>query len=366
MPASQPRVYADRAFDAITQWILPFGLLAFLCGMFVLPGRGPLQTLYYLFLALPTLVALLLRPRELLVALREPIVLLALGLAAWAVASIAWSDTTDSATSLAKRPLLMLLLFPALALIARHRLEALPALVKIAATVTTLFTAEFLVSYVAYPTVETRFVGGGAFDNPLLSAHLFGFFCTYWLYRCLSERNPFTFAWCAAGALITFAAVLATGSRTPLMALSLAVGWMALVNRDKRSVGLLLAGLVAGALTFLVFHQELMSRGSSYRFDIWKIVAGHIADHPWKGHGYDAELVVDVNVGYMLAEPHNFALGALYYLGIIGFIPWAGVQLVALRCGLQLRHQPLLVLGSTWLIFGISSGLTEGGGVFSP
>lgn len=365
MPATQPRVYADRTFDTITQWILPFGLFAFLCGMFILPGRGPLQTLYYLLLAVPTLAALLLRPRELLATLREPIVLLVLALALWAIASVGWSDTDDSVWGLAKRPLIMLLLFPALALIARHRLEALPAVLSVAAPVTTLATGVFLVSYIAHYPADTRLVGGGAFDNPLLSAHLFGFFCVYWLHRGLGERNLPSIALCVLGALITFAAVLATGSRTPLVALSLAVTWLALVKRDKRSIGLLLAGLIAGALVFLMFHQELLSRGSSYRFDIWKIVAGLIAEHPWIGHGYDAALQIDVNIGFMLAEPHNFALGALFYLGIIGFIPWAGMQLVALWRGLQLRHQPLVVLGTTWVVFGIGSGLTEGGGVFS-
>nr|BFE91969.1 hypothetical protein GCM10020185_25050 [Pseudomonas brassicacearum subsp. brassicacearum] len=66
----------------------------------------------------------------------------------------------------------------------------------------------------------------------------------------------------------------------------------------------------------------IFARGDSYRFEIWQIILQAIAEHPWIGHGYGADLEVDPGIGYMLAEPHNFALGVLYYVGIIGFVPW--------------------------------------------
>lgn len=365
MPARQPKVFADRLFDTITQWILPLGLLVFLCGMFVLPARGPLQTLYYLLLVLPTFVGLILRPRELLVALREPIVLMVLVLALWTIISLGWSDTTHSVWGLAKRPLMIVMLFPAVSMIARHRLEAFPVVVKIAAWVATVATVIFLADFILHPPVMTRLIGGGAFDNPLLSAHLYGFFSIYWLCRCLKEDRMLALAACGACAFICLAAVLATGSRTPLVALFMALGWLALANRGKRSACMLAMGVITGAIVFPLFREELLNRGSSYRFDIWSVVVSKIAQHPWIGHGYAADLQVDLKLGFVLAEPHNFALGVLFYLGVAGLIPWAAMQLLALARGIELRKHPTMLLGSTWLVFGIGSGLTEGGGVLT-
>jgi len=109
----------------------------------------------------------------------------------------------------------------------------------------------------------------------------------------------------------------------------------------------------------------IIERGDSYRLEIWQIVLHKIADHPWLGHGYSATLAVDPGVGYILQEPHSFALGVLYYVGIIGLLPWLFFLFWGLLSSWRQRVQPLLIIASTWLVFGIGAGLTEGGGIIS-
>jgi tRNA A-37 threonylcarbamoyl transferase component Bud32 len=58
-------------------------------------------------------------------------------------------------------------------------------------------------------------------------------------------------------------------------------------------------------------------------------------------------------------------LGVLYYVGIFGFIPWLFFQAWGLLSSWRHRVQPLFIIASTWLVFGIGAGLTEGGGIIS-
>jgi tRNA A-37 threonylcarbamoyl transferase component Bud32 len=211
-----------------------------------------------------------------------------------------------------------------------------------------------------------RMIGGrGALDNPLLSSHVFGFFCVYWLYVCVTTQRLHVLWFSVPAMAIMTAAVLATGSRTPLVALTLTILWITFVSRNRRSA-LLIAGLVVGAAGLLLIYPELItSRGSSFRFELWSMSLQRIAEHPWIGHSYDSELYLTLADGNELREPHSFALGVLYYVGIIGFIPWIFMLAWGLFKGFKQRAQPLFILASSLLMYGIGAGLTEGGGILS-
>jgi tRNA A-37 threonylcarbamoyl transferase component Bud32 len=161
------------------------------------------------------------------------------------------------------------------------------------------------------------------------------------------------------------AAVIATGSRTPLVALTIAALWLSYICWNRRSLVMLGAMLVIGTSIFVLFSQNILERGSSFRFELWQMTLDRIADHPWIGHGYNAQLRLDPGVGYSLQEPHSFALGVLYYIGIIGLLPWLFFHVRGFSSSWQNRVQPLFIIASTWLAFGIGAGLFEGGGIIS-
>lgn len=355
----------NRVFDFICLWILPAGYFLLLCSMFFLPDRSLLHKLYYGLFSIPTLIALCIRPRTIKELLREPIFIAVLLFAAWALLSLCWSPGDEGFSGKFKPPLHLLMLFAGCYLLIRHRSEIIQPLLFGAAVVGLVATLYFLYRFAHTHQPGERLVGGGAFDNPLLSSHLFGFFCAYWLSLSMSCKRP-QILWLSIPAMvIMFAAVIATGSRTPLVALTLAAVWLSFICWNRRSILLMGTLLAGGVAVLMLFSNMIFERGNSYRFEIWQIVLQKIVEQPWIGHGYDASLGVDPGLGFTLTEPHSFALGVLYYVGIFGFIPWLFSQAWALLSSWRYRVQPLFIIASTWLAFGIGGGLTEGGGILS-
>lgn len=357
---------SNRVFDFLVLWILPIGLLLLLSSLFFVSNRNVLHRIVYILFSVPTLFMLCMRPRELKELLREPLALAFLAFSAWALASLMWSPEPTTDTDLFKRPLNTFMLFGGCGLLLHYRNELFKPIFFSAAVIALVVSLCNLVAFVKGFEPGMRMIGGrGALDNPLLSSHLFGFFCVYWLYVCMTTQR-LNVLWFSAPALaVMLAAVLATGSRTPLVALTLTILWMTFVSRNRRSA-LLIAGMILGGVGLLLLYPEqITTRGSSFRFELWGMSLQRIAEHPWIGHSYDSELYLTLSDGYELREPHSFALGVLYYVGIIGFIPWIFMLGWGLYKGLKERAQPLFILASSLLAYGIGAGLTEGGGILS-
>ncbi|MCO8310377.1 bifunctional O-antigen ligase/aminoglycoside phosphotransferase family protein [Pseudomonas mandelii] len=357
---------SNRIFDFICLWILPLGYFLLLCALFFLPGRSLHHKLFYGLFSIPALIALCLRPREFKELLREPIFVAILLFAAWAMLSLSWGPPIEHGVIRQIKPSLhTLMLVAGCYLLVRYRTEIVQPLLFSAAMIGLIASVYNLFMFARIYEPGMRLIGGGAFDNPLLSSHVFGFFCTYWL--CLSmtcKRRQIL--WLSIPAMvIMFASVIATGSRTPLVALTLAALWLSFICWNRRSFVLLGALLISTAAVAVLFSQMIILRGDSYRFEIWQMVLQKIADHPWIGHGYNASLILDPGIGYTLGEPHSFALGVLFYVGIFGLLPWLFFQAWGLLSSWRNRLQPLFIIASTWLVFGIGAGLTEGGGIIS-
>lgn len=356
---------SNRVFDFICLWILPTGYFLLLCALFFLPERNLLHKLYYGLFSIPSLIAVCLRPRELKELLREPVFIALLLFAGWALLSLCWSPGDDGFAGKFKPPLHLLMLFAGCYLLVRHRSEIIQPLLFAAAIVGLIASIFSLYMFARIYEPGLRLIGSGAFDNPLLSSHLFGFFCAYWLSLSMTCKRPQILWLSIPATAIMFTAVITTGSRTPLVALTLAALWLGFMCWNRRSVVLLALLLIGAVAVTGLFSSMILERGTSYRFEIWQIVLQKIAEHPWIGHGYDASLDVDPGLGYTLAEPHSFALGVLYYVGIVGFIPWLFFQAWSLLSSWRHRLHPLFIIASTWLVFGIGAGLTEGGGIIS-
>jgi len=365
MQASFIKTGANRLFDSICLWVLPAGLFMLLSALFLFPERGHLHKLYYVLFSIPTLLALCIRPSEWRL-LREPLVVFFVMFAGIALISLGWSDTDDTIGRLIKPPLHIFMLFAGMTLLLRHRLEVLQPILLAGAMVALLTTLPALIDFAQVYEQEpwSRLIGSGALDNPLLSSHVFGFFSIYWLAICMSSKDlrVLGLSGCALGLMCLV--ILATGSRTPLVGLCAAAVWLAFLHRNRRSALLLAALLVAGVVSLLAL-PSLLERGSSYRFELWQGALDQIAQHPWLGHGYGAHLALDPGLGIEFREPHSFPIGTLYYVGVVGFLPWLGMLLMGLYLGWRHRRQPLFVLASSMLVYGIAAGLTEGGGILS-
>ncbi|WDY56671.1 O-antigen ligase family protein [Pseudomonas sp. PSKL.D1] len=351
----------------INSYILPLGWLVILTGMFWAWDRTLYHKLFYVLLAAPTLVALLLQPRMLKDLANNPLFMAFLVFSAYTMLTIAWSDTENSVGSLLKRPLYITMLLLSAGIIALHASVTLTQCVRLAALVAATAAGISLIYFVAVllPAGAMRLDGFGALYNPLLTAHVLGAFAAVWLvfwFQGQRALNPVALA-CL---FVLGAAILATGSRTPLVGLSAALGWLLIVGDRRR--GLLAVGTIAIAVVAvaLVYPEAITQRGVSYRPAIWMESLRQIGEHPWFGHGYDTAMTVVVpGMERTLADPHNIELGVLYAGGVVGLVLWMALYGLAMYFCWAYRKHPGVVLAGAWLVFGFASGLTEGNAFMS-
>lgn len=357
--------WAPRAYAFICNWLLPLGFIALLIGLAVWPERSYYHKSFYALIAIPTLLALTIRPHASKPLWLHPIIITFLMFSLWALLSISWSDTDASLSSLLKRPLYILMLFAACALMALQSNQRLALSTLLAALFILPITGYSLAEFIASGTSGNRFVGTGALDNPLLSSHLFGFFCALWLALGMTlppRQSGFAFL---AASLLGFA-MLATGSRTPLVATALTCTWLITTCWNKRSAWLLVSGALGVVALALLNPELLASRGLSYRPELWSQTLSKISQQPWHGFGFDAHLGLYIaELATTFSEPHSFALGVLYYTGIVGLILWLTVHGLALFECWKYKSNFLFIVCGALLVYGIGAGLTEGGGILA-
>ncbi|UQY37280.1 O-antigen ligase family protein [Pseudomonas fulva] len=338
--------------------------MVLLTGLFWVSDGSQYTKLYYALIAAPALVGVLLMPQQIKPLLREPVVLCFLALSAWLLISMGWSRTDDGFGSLAKRPLYVLMLFVGCALIALRNEDLLLKTLRIGAAIGALAALLNVFWFIYTAAPGARMIGAGALRNPLLTSHVLGFLCTYWIAAWLS-RNERRDWLPILMTLPLLAALLATGSRTPLMGLALTSVWMLLMS-GRRAV-YLVASLLLGALAaYLIAPEVILQRGMSYRPELWSDAWRQAGLHPWLGAGYESKFEFDIpGVGHLLHDPHNVELAVLLELGMIGLGAWAAMYGFALARCLRLRALPQFQIASALLIYGVCAGLTEGGNYLS-
>lgn len=361
---SQPNPLRPRIHDFIAGRWLVTGYLVLITGMFWV-GDGSLYTkVYYALFAAPALLGLVLAPQQIKPILHEPVLLSFLALSAWLLISMGWTQAEDGFSSLAKRPLYVFMLFAGCALIALKSESLLMKTLRIGAALGALAALINVVWFLQHAAPGERLIGSGALRNPLLTSHVLGFLCTYWVAAWLSrsERHD----WLPIlMTLPLLAALLATGSRTPLMGLALTSAWMLLLS-GKRAMVLVGALLVGAGTVYLAFPEILLQRGTSYRPELWNDAVRQAGEHLWLGAGYESKFEFNIpEIGYLLHDPHNVELAVLLELGLIGLGLWAVMYAFALLRCLRLRAKPQFQIASALLIYGLCAGLTEGGNYLS-
>lgn len=148
---------------------------------------------------------------------------------------------------------------------------------------------------------------------------------------------------------LCLACVFMTQSRMALVVLLLSIGAAGVFyscHSRKQALwtgGLILAG---AAMTALLFGEaigttvsEMITRGDSYRMQLWATTLDKINDSPWLGHGMLARIDYNMTATYHTDSPHNIYLTTALALGI----PGAAILLVAIgTLGVHiLRRLPL-------------------------
>jgi O-antigen ligase len=363
----------QRVSNWLISYCLPLGWLALLSGMFWIGERPHYHKLFYVTLALPTLLAIALQPSTLKRLFEQPLIKLFLLFAAYIMLSVLWAGTDETLRSSIKRPLYLFMLLSAACLISFKHPGRLERSTEIAALLA-VFSAAGSLAYFFYQGAEGRLSGYGALYNPLLSAHVFGFFCAYWLSRWYLDNKAAPLLPLVALALL-WTLLIYTGSRTPLAALSACIVWLAICHWRPRIWLLIVAaiGLALAAQALLTLASEpqtqvdnLLTRGLSFRPAIWQEALRQLQDNLWLGLGYTHPQIFHVEgLDFDLADTHNIELSVLFCGGIVGLTLWLMMYAYAMGYAWQQRKHPAVLIASTLVVFGFVAGLTEGSAFFS-
>ncbi|AHF65749.1 putative lipopolysaccharide biosynthesis protein [Pseudomonas cichorii] len=353
--------------NLITKYLLPLGWLITLTGIFWIWDRALYHKLFYIFLAFPTFLTLVLQPRLLKTLICNPLFIAFGVFSVYILISIAWAVTEDDLPGLLKRPMYVMLLLFSTGIIALHYPARLEQYTRLSALFAVLVAGLSLTYFIVFEMQagEARLNGYGVLENPLLTAHVLGAFAAFWLATWFQARK----AWNPVPIIclvLLGAAIMATGSRTPLIGLTAALGWLLLVGDRRRS--LLAVGVaIAVLITVLLIHPDAITqRGLSYRPAIWMESLRQIGEHPWLGHGFGTSMTVVIpGLDFTLADPHNMELGVLYSGGILGLALWMTLYGLAIRFCWVYRSHTAVTIAAAWLVFGFASGLTEGNAFMS-
>jgi len=342
--------------------IFPLGWLILLTGMFWLDRSGTYHRLFYWLLVLPCAFVLLSDFKTYRHLLRQPIFLVILIFLAYMLATLFWSSIDRNLIRGVKIPFLTLIFILSAAIFylkARQRFEAV---LHISALIATVAAACSLVYYnynIYTSGYSERLSGYFLLDNALISTHVYGAFATYWLTQIFLSGRAKTIS--IISMLIIVILLIQTGSKTPFVAIGLALAWLLFIQGKQKEC---IAGMFFVMACALIQYKISISfntwTGYSFRPEIWAEIIRQISESPWFGLGYKSPIVVQVSGHEFYDNPHNIPLAVLHAGGIVGFVLWMLIYVYALRFSWQFRKDNLVIMASTWLIYGIGGGLTEG------
>lgn len=332
--------------------------------MFWLSERPDYHRAFYITLALPTFITLVMVPRKIPLLFSNGIFLIFLIFSTYYLLSLTWSGTDNALTSLAKRPAYISLLFFAITLIALHSKKNLYSTILASITIAAI-SAALSVIYFTFVDTTDRLPGYRALYNPLLTSHVYGMFAA----MCMAlffhtKKNKLLYILTAFSLL--FLLIALTGSRTPLLGLLATCIWLAVLQRNRVAYSMLAGTLAISSLLLVINPGSITNRGLSYRPEIWHQAWLQIQDHLWFGHGYDHPMAFWVEgISHAFADPHNMELAILFSGGIVGLLLWLALYTTALVFAWRNRQDRLVLLASSALIFGFTAGLTEGNAFLS-
>ena len=357
-------MWREKLLRILDNLVLPIGLLCLLTGLFWVVDRSFFHKIFYYLVVLPTLLLFLARPRVLNELLSSWIVVAYLLFASYVVLTLCWSTSPVDVLSLAKRPFLVLFLFCLTFELARYRFDLFQK-ASMAAASFSIAAAAFALMYHWRSEETDRLVGYGAFSNPLLTSHVFGFFLAWWLGVLVSaHKNLQTIALVAIPVLATL--LLATGSRTPLFATAVTITWLAVISRNRRAMQTVLVAALLCLAVWQFMPEVLTQRGLSYRTEIWSDVWRQVSARLWLGYGYDAPLTVVLHdLPLTLLDSHNMTLSVLFMGGMVGLALWMALYAAALYESWRWRDDALVQIFSATMLYGLAAGMTEGGSFIS-
>lgn len=360
-----------KAYQKVASIILFSGMLCFLTGFFWQVKYSRLHTLYFILVALPSLVLIPLFFKEQLH--KNNLFILVFIFCLYSLVSVFWAESFQASllVTYLKRVLTLIVLFYAVYHITLHY----PSCEKL------IFSLLMLsgLGLVAYSLVDNQkgFSGRlelwGGLNDVISSATMYGVLFLLVARAYLIEKNNYLLVFYLFLALLFLAEILLTQSRGPELALVLStplIFWVVKPLGYKR-IYYPLAFIVCSIAGFLIFSDminNILSRefSLSYRDVIWKDSINLSLEKPWFGYGLGSsfEFFLPGNertswVSSTVSHSHNFILSTWLYSGVLGVLLIVAIIYQALKVCWLYKEEHFSILGII-MIFGVLCLLTNG------
>ena len=346
--------------------LLCLGLVYALAGMFYMPSVNSYKTVFYFLCLFPGVIALILGYGKILK--NNYLYLLLFLYLQWLAISVIWSDSNDSYLRYLKYVIyISIFVFVNIYLyftsqkLYRAAYLASVIFVSIAAVweVIKIIGSERLFS-------SYRFIDGEILYNPLFAGAAYTYFLVFALVAGFYKRiNPIL---CWFLVFVFTILVIQTNARTPLLSLLLSLSFFFTLTTDglKKCLFRLLVLFSAVCVVVFLFPEYLMQRGTSYRFEIWGESLRLIFERPVFGYGLENKLVINIQeLPFSLSDTHNVFLQIAYSSGAIGLAIFLVFLCTLFYFVIKYKYVPDIVIAATLVVYGLSAGLTEGGGILS-
>jgi hypothetical protein len=355
---TETRQLRNKVFDFAVKYWIPVGLFGIYTGLFWLPDRDGYQQILYWLVLLPAILCAVSKPISLKYFFEPTATRIFVIFASYAVVSLAWSGTTNELLSLIKRPLYIGAFLYAAFLVFNHSEKTLSNVVLLSlATATLSAIVVFMVE--GLPRESHRHTGLLTFHNPILTMHVYGFFAVLALAYWVNAPKRVGILALFSG-LILCTLVAASQSRGPLVAVFASMVWMlVLSSRDKSRLKVALLLSCTALLTFAFMPDSWLSRGSSYRIELWAGLLHKMPGQWFLGHGLDSRPSILVPAIGVPLDPHNALLMIVYQLGLIGLGIWLALHANILKASFDNPGQFWIYAGSATLVFGLVSSIFE-------
>lgn len=196
-----------------------------------------------------------------------------------------------------------------------------------------------LVIYFIHQDFPKRLRGIGLLEHEILGS---GVLITLWALALMDPKIwvPRQRPLVIAALLSVFVFVYLTQSRGPLLSLVILCAVLALfVINNRRQV--VAAAMALGAAGYICSHyfgwtfpllNKMLSRGDSYRLDIWRSIIDTLPSYWLYGQGIATEFaqsnagaITQHATGIEIIHPHNLWLATLFYGGLLGAILLLGL-----------------------------------------
>ena len=362
----------------LRKYFLAISYTVFMLGFFIFPSSRFHSNFFYVAIAFPFLILILMKKINLKLFFSNRIFLLSTIFLVYMFFTLFWANNYEMSDFFKYgRRVFYILIFIAVTI---YLFQTYPNLFQkllmlLCWTAAIVALGYFWVYYRRHILWVMRLHGYGQLNNPVLASSTYGFIIIASVHLLFQQHDIKMKFFYMGISLVFFIYMLLTKSRGPLLALFVTmIVWLIIVwmvprqninirQNIKNMKWVILPLIAAAGLVWLMnpeFIKSFSSRGFSYRFEIWQKILAQITESPWFGHGLNAKAQTIMSDRKMIIHPHSIYLSTTFYGGIVGLLLLVAMLGFAVWTGFVQVRRPQKFLVISLLLFGALCMVTDG------